>query len=339
MKIFQKLQIALSCLLVQAGLASCNSLIYDDQGDCDPYYKVRFVYDMNMKFVDAFPKEVNSVTLYVIDDATGTVVWSKHENGEALRSEGYEIDVDIAPGQYSLLAWAGDGHKTHFTIPETQMVQELECTLGRGYNDDEGAVVDHDLDRLYHGVLRDCDFPDEQGVHVYTVPLMKNTNNITVMLQHLSGAPVDHNQFDFTITDDNGRMAWDNDVLKDEQITYRAHYKTSGTASVRPDESRAVEAMSAAIAEHTVARLMESHKDSARLTVTNKENGEVLFSIPYVQYLLLVKGYHNREMSDQEYLDRQDQYNMTFFLDENNRWISSYIYIESWKIVFNDHDL
>jgi hypothetical protein len=33
-------------------------------------------------------------------------------------------------------------------------------------------------------------------------------------------------------------------------------------------------------------------------------------------------------MSDQEYLDRQDEYSMTFFLDEGE-WVSSYILINS----------
>ena len=44
-------------------------------------------------------------------------------------------------------------------------------------------------------------------------------------------------------------------------------------------------------------------------------------------------------MSDQEYLDRQDEYNMTFFLDENNRWLATTIIINSWRVVLNPTDL
>ncbi len=43
-------------------------------------------------------------------------------------------------------------------------------------------------------------------------------------------------------------------------------------------------------------------------------------------------------MSNQEYLYRQDEYPMTFFLDENNQWINSVIYINAWRIVLNNHD-
>jgi hypothetical protein len=40
-------------------------------------------------------------------------------------------------------------------------------------------------------------------------------------------------------------------------------------------------------------------------------------------------------MSNQEYLDRQDEYTMTFFLDEGE-WVSSVIYINSWRVVINN---
>jgi len=51
----------------------------------------------------------------------------------------------------------------------------------------------------------------------------------------------------------------------------------------------------------------------------------------------LAKDYYeeeyNRSMTDQEFLDREDDYVMTFFLDEDNQWINSYILIHSWRVV------
>ena len=52
-----------------------------------------------------------------------------------------------------------------------------------------------------------------------------------------------------------------------------------------------------------------------------------------------MKGYYNREMSDQEYLDRQDEYAMTFFIDEGYRWENTCIYINSWRVVLQDIEL
>lgn len=77
-----------------------------------------------------------------------------------------------------------------------------------------------------------------------------------------------------------------------------------------------------------------------RLTVRNRETGETVLSVPYIEYCLMVKGryedtddWYEQPMSDQEYLDRQDEYNMTFFLDPDDRWIDQYIYINSWHLV------
>ena len=64
-----------------------------------------------------------------------------------------------------------------------------------------------------------------------------------------------------------------------------------------------------------------------------------MFSIPLVDYALLVKGRYNEAMDDQEYLDRQDEYNMTFFLDEKDQWYDAYIYIESWMVVLQNTGL
>ena len=94
--------------------------------------------------------------------------------------------------------------------------------------------------------------------------------------------------------------------------------------------------MSVAVAELTTGRLMTDQEPV--LTVRNRE-GETVLSIPLVDYALLVKGYYNRDMDDQEYLDRQDEYNMTFFLDENDRWVNTSIIINSWHVVLQDVDI
>ena len=68
------------------------------------------------------------------------------------------------------------------------------------------------------------------------------------------------------------------------------------------------------------------------------DKGKVVVSIPLVDYALLVKGYYD-QMSDQEYLDRQDVYEMVFFLNDGMSWVSSHIFINSWKVVLSGLDL
>ena len=312
-------------------MTACDG-IYEDEGDCSVHYHVKFRYDMNMKFADAFAHEVNSVTLYVLDEQNN-VVWQGSEQGETLAQEGYAMEVDVAPGSYSLLAWCGLAGGNSFAVPVSSRKEDLICSLKREHKLDGTAYVKEDLNRLYHGYLEKQTFSSEEGTHTFVVPLVKNTNNIRVVLQHLSGEPVDKDKFTFSITDENGVMNWDNKLLSDEPVTYYAWHTDSGTAGIDDVDSRTVSSFSAAIAELTTARLVK--EKAPRLKVTN-DKGETVFSIALIDYALLVKGEYNRRMDDQEYLDRQDEYNMVFFLDEGDRWMDAYIYINSWKVVLQE---
>lgn len=325
-------------------LYACDSIIYDGEGDCSVNYRVRFRYDYNMKYADAFAHEVNTVTLYLLD-GDGNVVWQRTEQGESLAAEGYAMTVDVEPGVYDLLVWGGTADKGSFSIPETAAGNELTCTLNRQYCSDGTAFVNEDLDRLFHGWLPEQTFGTVEGIYTYTVPLVKDTNNVRVVLQHLSGEAVDKDKFIFSITDNNGSMNWDNTLLPDETVTYYAWHTDAGEAGLDTQagnvEKNALSGtrsvFSAAIAELTVPRLVKGQQ--TRLTVANKETGETVFSIPLIDYALLVKGFYNRDMDDQEYLDRQDEYDMVFFLDEGDRWLDTYIYINSWKIVLQNTGL
>ena len=213
-----KMLAALACAPM---LYACDGLIYDDEGDCTVNYRVKFRYDYNMKFADAFAREVNTVTLYLLD-AEGRVVWQRTEQGEALSADGYAMTVNVEPGEYGLLVWCGTTDKGSFSIPETTVGNELTCTLGREHDAGNEAFVAEDLDRLFHGWLPEQTFGETEGTYTYTVPLVKNTNNVRVVLQHLSGEAMDKDRFVFTITDTNGSMGWDISLRPDERGHRRA---------------------------------------------------------------------------------------------------------------------
>lgn len=330
-------------VLACMAMCSCDSVIYDDEGDCSIHYRVKFRYDYNMKFADAFAHEVNMVTLYLLD-ADDNVVWQRTEKGDALSADDYamEIDGDIPPGEYSMMAWCGTDDKGSFDVNRSLKGRGLTCRLNRQRTAGGTAFVADDIDRLYYGRLEKQTFGSEEGTYTYTMPLVKNTNNVRIVLQNLSGDPIDKDIFSFTITADNGTMDWDNSLIADEPIIYEAWHKEAasadfGTSADSQTRQAAITAYSAVVAELTVARLVKGC--DVRLTVTNNETGETVLSIPLIDYALLVKGYYNRSMSDQEYLDRQDVYDMVFFLDKDGSWMNSYIYINSWKVVFQETEL
>ncbi|MCM1067930.1 MAG: FimB/Mfa2 family fimbrial subunit [Muribaculaceae bacterium] len=329
-------------------LGACDrSFVYDYEGDCDPDYRVRLKYDWNLKFADAFPAEVSHVTLNVVD-SDGNIVHTHTESGEALAADGYEIVLDdiIKPGKYRLHAWCGGGAEPgnkSFAVHPASKLDELRCTLlpdepGRAdITGAEGTEVSRDLKGLYHGLTAELDFPEDEGVHTYTVPLKKNTNAIKVVLQHLSGTPIDGNDFDITITSANARMAHDNSIIDAAPVVYKPWDIRNGKADINPDDPNTGGVYSATVAEFTTARLMADEK--VRLQARRKSDGKLVFSVDMIDMALLVKSANLRSMDDQEYLDRCDDYNFIFFLDANYRWTKCYINILSWTVVEINKDI
>lgn len=336
---------ACSVLLAVASLAamtSCSAILDEENVDCSVEYRVKFKYDMNMKFADAFAHEVKSVTLYAFDE-DGKFVYQRTEQGDMLAEDGYSMPVEVEPGDYNLVTWGGLEGEESFAVPVltegASTIDELNCKMNRQYMSraaNGSAYVDRDLSPLFHGQVQKQSFGRAATQSTITIPLVKNTNNIRIVLQHLSGEAVDVSKFTFTIEDKNGLMNYDNSLKDDEELTYYAWRTDSGTADMGSDGSRATTSVSVAIAELTVGRLVE--ENNPVLAITN-DKGEKVLAIPLIDYALMVKGFYNRKMSNQEYLDRQDEYNMTFFLDSNNRWLSSTIIINGWKIVNNETEL
>ena len=319
--------------------SSCNDglKVFDGQGDCGVY--ISFEYNYNMKFANAFAHEVNSVALYVFDENDTLIEQTTTADKEALSKDKFEMLLQLAPGKYHLLAWGGLMNEESFDlladakIGETK-IQDLQVKMHRHYNDNGQAVVDEDLLPLYHGEMA-IEVSDADGTYRHTMSLMKNTNVVRILLHEMSGHEANADDFIFEIEDSNGYYNWDNTLLEDEQITYRAWYKESVSTDVE-QSSRAVESVGGALAELTIGRIRADK--SPVLRIRNSETGEDVLRIPLADYALLVKGKYNEPMSNQEYLDRQDEYSLTFFLDEGE-WVSSVIYINSWRIVFNNTEL
>ena len=297
-----------------------------------------------MNFADAFAHNVKSVTLYIFN-GEGKLVNTLSESGSVLAEDDYVMNLGIEPGTYTLVAWA-EGWETGSTFtypmmqPNVHSLHDLTCRMNREYDEGNAAYIDNDLTPLFHGIAQNIELEEllDGGEQIIPINLTKNTHNVRVMLQHLSGEDIHADDFTYTITDANGHMNYDNSLLDDETLTYRAWTTYEGTASLASlDGTRGTQtSVSVAIAELATGRLMADQEPV--LTIRN-EKGETVLSIPLVDYALLVKGHYNRNMSDQEYLDRQSEYNLTFFLDEDNRWVNSSIIINSWHVVLQETEL
>ena len=332
-------------LLLLTGSISACDILEEEPEDCAVY--VRFKYDMNMNFADAFSSSVNSVTLYAFDK-DGVLAYQKTEEGDILKQDGYRMRLDgisrTEKGEYDFITWAGDADRNEsFIIPMMTVGQSTKEDLIYQLRRAGDGVVDKDIKDLFHGQTENVQIgraaAEIPGYEV-EVPLMKNTNSIRIVLQHLSGKPVDVDKLHFSITDRNGTMNYDNMLLDDEVLTYKAWHKAQGSAGIGEEHEGVITEVNLALADLTICRLMAEYEPGQEpwLVVTNDQMEQVI-RLPLVDYALLYKRLRYEDMSDQEFLDREDEYNMTFFLDENYKWINQFIYINSWKVVLQNSEL
>lgn len=347
-KKFKQLLTIATALAATMTFSSCDQVLDNGYGDCDVNYYIDFKFDYNVLEVDAFHKQVKSVAVYAFDK-DGKLAFVRKDAGDHLAADNYklhvgttELDSDKAtsgfnPSNYQLVAWCGLTNDAVFNLPETTIgettIDELKCKMQRSATNEVGYLTP-----LFHGLeaYPVADKEDHLNPTV-TIPLVKNTNTIRLVLQNQGGEELTADMFEFSITDNNGLMAYDNTLLTDDVLTYRPYYTTHGSVDMAEATRASSDKANVVIAEFSFGRMMEN-KDP-RLTVRNKLNGNTVFSIPLIDYVLLVKSNYKNHWADQEFLDRQDEYSMTFFLDNNLRWLHAYIYINSYRVVLNDTDL
>ena len=317
-------------VLAVVALSSCES-IYEDLAPCPHGVSLRFVYDYNMEYANAFPKKVDCLTLLIYDHEGG-YVGTRIVTGPELQDEAYRMQLDLAPGTYRFVAYGGmacDRSSFVFAQPapdkgvrqeETGVVLDADLTL----------PVREKLHDLYRGnlTLETADLYREG-----TVEMMKNTNNIRVVLQQMNGSPVNDGDFEFEITDDNVRFAWDNDLISNGTVTYVPWASGQASTGMTNDGGEVV----VAYAEFSVSRLMT--KNSPKLVICRVSDGNEVVNIPLNNYLLLLKSDLYAQMHAQEFLDRESEWSLVFFLDENNRWVKTYIKINDWTVRVNDMDM
>lgn len=339
--------------IVTLAAASCDrSVIFDYAGDCEVHHIVRFRYDMNLKWADAFASEVKSVHLYVFD-SDGLFLQEYSDRGPALSTGDYFIELKNLPaGDYKFVAWCGldnDTDDESFTVPQPvagrTTIDELTCSLNTLGKSRGSLSSDKRLYFLYHGYLEDTLIDDNDGeTFEHVIYLTKDTNHIRIILQELStDEDMDPDDYEIFIESANGVMAYDNSMLGTDVITYQPWALDNDVVEIgKPDVSETVY-VKGVYADLSLARLMNSENRSLMLTILDsKHKGQVIARVPLIQYALLSRRYYEEayghKMSDQEFLDREDEYVFTFFL-YGNRWVNTYINIHSWRVVLHNYDV
>lgn len=317
--------------------ASCQGLVYDDLDPCDEGLRLRFVYDYNMEFANAFPSQVDCLTLLVYDKDGKYKETRTVTDLAQLSDENWRMTLDLPAGTYNLLAYGGmacrDASFEFRQEPSPAVdMQAMEVFLRPTLLT---SPVGTKLHNLFYGALKVTVPENSTDYTDATVEMMKDTNNLRIILQHADGSSVNNADFTFTLTADNTLFDWQNNVIPTKTITYWPWTRGQALAGTNPEDNDSD--VEVAYAEFSTSRFIAG--SDPRLEIKRVSDGGTVFSIPLVNYLLLLKSQEFAKMGAQEFLDRESRWNMIFFLDRNNYWISTTIVINGWVVRINDSEL
>lgn len=315
-----------------AALSSCNHF-NEDLEPCPQGVELRFVYDYNMEFSNAFPSQVECLTVYIYD-RDGNYLDTRVETSPVLRDENWRMELALPAGEYSFVAYGGMAcDKSSFSFLSTPAPGSSMTALGVELKPSLlTSPVGNPLHPLFYGRLESVSVSDEDTDRVpATVYMLKDTNNIRILLQNVDGTPVTSSDYIFTITDNNTVLNWKNDVVLQPES---AVYHPWAQGDIHADGNQLAQGGIAAYAEFDISRLTLS--TSPVLSVVRAHDGTNVLSIPLINYLLMLKSDHFASMGNQEFLDRESRWDMIFFIGPDTVWIKTSIIINGWVVRIND---
>lgn len=314
---------ALGCTMMLAAMTSCGS-VFDDGDLCPPLLQVKFVDDMNMSFTDRFSDEITELQLYVFD-ANNTLVQIISEQDSSKFDANYSIPLNNLPsGQYSFVAWSNLNHGT-----PTYELQEEDIQVGVTTRQQLGArlkelahsvnSVDHRMQQTWNGFL------DLQTLAVkdttVIVPLTHCVNDLQILLQRPDGMALDAENYSIRIYGHNGEMNYDANLKKISEVEYLPYQ-----SSLEKDHQGVYSRWDLSTGRLTTDEPMQ-------LEIV-RNDGAVVLDIPLAPYALLVKDLYGKEMTDEEFLLRQDNYKIKFILDDaTGLWNGDNLHINDWRVV------
>lgn len=325
-------RMGLISLILAVGLVSCN-LVWQDHVECPTGVRLKFVYDRNMEFANAFHSKVHCVSVLVFD-AEGNYITTFEEKGDTLKNEAYRMEIELEKGDYTFVAYGGLAcDDRSFNIPVMTPTRSVSHIGGLYAEMEHDDFVSDDLKHdFFHGIHSVT--VSENTYQEEVISLTKNTNSIRIILQQANGKPLSAEDFTFTITDDNSYLDEENNVVPKGNVTYMPW--ATGDMVVGTVEDGDTPA-TVAYAEFSTSRLTVG--TSPKLLVGNAGTGEEVINIPLNNYLALYRSDRHSEMSMQEYLDRENEWAIVFFLDDGLRWLSTRIVVNDWVVRINHMDM
>lgn len=327
-------------------LNSCDGLMHDDLPPCDTGVYLHFVYDYNIQRADMFNDHVGGLVVFVYDENGKFISRQEAANSsltQPLKHHDFAMNLQLQPGKYRFAAFAyqkgysetltSPGAKFRIEMPQQgDAMEHLHATLDR----QQGIVEHHGmpLDTLWHGLSKGVvEVKDLRVVHD-TISLVRDTKQLTVSLHQIDEpAGITADDFSFEITCANGTIGHDNSLWNDERLTYTPYY--TWDTDFRDEEGNVKErtAHAAMMFSRLVLYPVEQNDENAMLSIFNKKTGEEVARINLTDYLAQGRGaFANINYSPQEFLDREYDYHLDFFLKGGEwQYINLSISVLNWS--------
>jgi len=356
-----KIKNLLLALITAVTLTGCG-LVTEDGDDTNCGLFVAFKYDYNLQRADMFKDHVGGVTLYVFDK-DGNFVRSYENN--IIPSMGMMVNgeymycmhiQDLPDGDYRFIALCNQkayeatlstkGAKYRRTdLSKGDNAEKLVVTLDRTNSADGSyANVSNEapLDTLWHGMSNGAVAVSNHEQVITTISLTRDTKMLTIGLHNLDNgkkADIDTEDFVYYIYDNNGVLAYDNDIIADKDLMYTPFHKWNSYST--DNSGNITDATAHACLTFNRLKYHENGDENALLVIYNKTTMKEVAVINLTEFLAQGRNaYDLYAYSKQEYLDRAYDFYMDFFI-KNNTWQYAEVRINalSWAKRIQNVDL
>ena len=297
----------LHIICIVALFSSCD-WVNDDLSDCPTGTWLKISYTYNILNVDAASTQVGDITILAFDKNDKYV--DRLDVDSITLHQGYcMVRLPFPEETYHLLIWGGiSGYQ--YQLPNLKAGQTERKSLNISLACDNKNQFNRKLNALFHSSLENITISEEY--QVITAGLVKNTNYFSCILQDENNLPLRQEDFAFTLESTNGVIDYTNTPVGTTPTCYLPY---------RQELSLTSEQIPIIHARLNTLRIMKG--DDTTLSIKHTPSGKTILRLPLTQYLLLSKNYPNNigDISDQEYLDREDSYTLMFFIQSSDTGI------------------
>ena len=356
----------LSVAVLATLLSSC--CINDNMDDCPSQVSLKFDYTYNVKEADAFSAEVKNLNVYVFDK-NGKYYDTYVESASKFES-GHTMNINNLPteGKYTFVCLARntefvntrtDDDEMEFSFtqltPGVSTMDDLQEEMGKK-NSQEELINNKNFTALYTAKTS-VDYKEGKSTQG-ELSLMKCTKTYRIVLMPYGNAQDDFtlDNFDVRIAGSAALLDCNGDKVENKSITYLPYSSKTVTNSSGETEIEGEAVDKALVYDLASSRMFERDDDTIssrsgseyndkRIIITDKRNGKVLFdhSLPW---FLAMCGEHTQSdqasaWGDQEYLDRQDHYVLTFYVPKvgNEYHIMARVKVNGWVLNLINTDI